>query len=69
MGLQLVDYKAERAAAISANGIRIEDGSGGYRVDVPVGNRGKWALRANAVILCVKSHKTRESMDRAFLPA
>ncbi len=60
--VMVVDYKAERAAAIRKNGIRIEDGSGGYRVDVSSVAEGNGLLQADAVILCVKSHKTRESM-------
>ena len=60
-GVTVVDYKPERAAAISANGLRIEGISGGYRVDVPAVTGGN-ELQADAVIICVKSHKTRESM-------
>ena len=61
-GVTMVDYKPDRAAAISANGICIEDSSGGYRVDLPVVTDGI-EIQADAAILCVKSHKTGESLE------
>ncbi len=60
-GVTVVDYKPDRAAAISTNGICIEDNSGEYRVDVPAVTGGE-GVQADAVIVCVKSNKTRESI-------
>ncbi len=61
-GVAILDYKSERAAAIRANGIRIDDDSGGFRVNVPAVTDVR-GLEADAAIVCVKSHKTRESLQ------
>lgn len=56
----LLDYKADRAKAISADGIVIEDDSGSQTVKVPVTADPARLAEADLALVCVKAYRTAE---------